>query len=948
MSPTFIPLTFGSGTIEGLQDAVRGTYFSGGDAGAKFRPVVRAPIDIREFVSFESELFGDTDASPIINAAAVTIGDLGRAVGLPAGIFNIGSSLRLPVDNTQLIGAGPNLTDLRVDTANFSSHGPIVAPPVEGQGVPYNDLTLAGLKLNGDYSNSFEFVAAMPLAAPVSSTDGLITPFTVYLDGEPGQVAAFAITPDTEYTPGVGRVRFDDNPFAGDIDFVTYTGIDIPNNALTGCMRFGHDAANRNQLVGTLVRMDPTTMFGLLRIYAFNRLRLIEVHIVDGGSYGLALEGYASVQRGPQYGLYAERCKWFSNGVGRSGDNIDIKTSQFTMFNHCESFFSGDNAFNQRGNNATYIGCVGSEAKAGWTIQSHAPIAPAHYRRGTLALPLLAGDTTANVNWQSQWQAFAAPGTGKVDMEYIAWTGITDNGNGNFTFTGLTRGLKSSVAVDHLASTSSDVVHFIQDPDPADITELFEGDVAASSVDILGCHGNDNEGSAFAILGTGDGVRTEARIIGGGGKRNGRAVTCASSHGIATIIVANADFTENTAGLDFRTADTPIVVGTRIRGCPGNEDVLGSAVMCNALHHGGIFLANDFSGNAGYAFELKRGTQNLKATGIRDAGTVLGPINTGQDNATMTGEYFGRFNIKDLSLTSRATTAVPLTITGAASQSGDFLDAKSSAGTILLAIKSDGALSWSGDTGLGRLQAGVLRATEQFRVVDVGQTVAVTSTPKGFRVGSSNAASLMLQTGWNSSNEANIWHNAYFEPGGATKWAGTLASHGARGIRFAGGATGGIRFFADAVSSTIDTAFTPTETFRVQNDGKIRAMAAGGLLELNVVAATDNTSSGGADGDKIALHSGGYGIGVQQTAAPADGLILYTPAGKGVVVRSVAGSGQKSTGTTKHILRAAGSHFLANVAGAPSTPSGGGEIYVEAGALKYKGSSGTVTTLGAA
>jgi hypothetical protein len=32
----------------------------------------------------------------------------------------------------------------------------------------------------------------------------------------------------------------------------------------------------------------------------------------------------------------------------------------------------------------------------------------------------------------------------------------------------------------------------------------------------------------------------------------------------------------------------------------------------------------------------------------------------------------------------------------------------------------------------------------------------------------------------------------------------------------------------------------------------------------------------------------------------------------------------------------------------PGTPSGGGVIYVEAGALKYKGSSGTVTTLGAA
>lgn len=41
--------------------------------------------------------------------------------------------------------------------------------------------------------------------------------------------------------------------------------------------------------------------------------------------------------------------------------------------------------------------------------------------------------------------------------------------------------------------------------------------------------------------------------------------------------------------------------------------------------------------------------------------------------------------------------------------------------------------------------------------------------------------------------------------------------------------------------------------------------------------------------------------------------------------------------------------FVANATTAPTTnPSGGGIIYVEAGALKYRGSSGTVTTLGAA
>ena len=40
--------------------------------------------------------------------------------------------------------------------------------------------------------------------------------------------------------------------------------------------------------------------------------------------------------------------------------------------------------------------------------------------------------------------------------------------------------------------------------------------------------------------------------------------------------------------------------------------------------------------------------------------------------------------------------------------------------------------------------------------------------------------------------------------------------------------------------------------------------------------------------------------------------------------------------------------FLANDTAPSGTPSGGGLLFVEAGALKYKGSSGTVTTLAVA
>ena len=51
--------------------------------------------------------------------------------------------------------------------------------------------------------------------------------------------------------------------------------------------------------------------------------------------------------------------------------------------------------------------------------------------------------------------------------------------------------------------------------------------------------------------------------------------------------------------------------------------------------------------------------------------------------------------------------------------------------------------------------------------------------------------------------------------------------------------------------------------------------------------------------------------------------------------------------TPTEMIHIDGRQFLSNQT-APATPTGGGTIYVEGGALKYIGSSGTITTLGAA
>jgi hypothetical protein len=57
---------------------------------------------------------------------------------------------------------------------------------------------------------------------------------------------------------------------------------------------------------------------------------------------------------------------------------------------------------------------------------------------------------------------------------------------------------------------------------------------------------------------------------------------------------------------------------------------------------------------------------------------------------------------------------------------------------------------------------------------------------------------------------------------------------------------------------------------------------------------------------------------------------------------------QGNTQATFKFLSDSNAFFVANTSSVPGTPSGGGVLYVESGALKYKGSSGTITTLGAA
>jgi hypothetical protein len=108
---------------------------------------------------------------------------------------------------------------------------------------------------------------------------------------------------------------------------------------------------------------------------------------------------------------------------------------------------------------------------------------------------------------------------------------------------------------------------------------------------------------------------------------------------------------------------------------------------------------------------------------------------------------------------------------------------------------------------------------------------------------------------------------------------------------------------------------------------------------LNVVAnnslVTSATASKTASLIKDVADGGGGGNiivnnSLAQVAAPTVGMV------------DIAGTGTTVSGNTGI------PSFIPNTTGTPATVAGGGTLYVEAGALKFKGSGGTVTTLGAA
>jgi hypothetical protein len=129
------------------------------------------------------------------------------------------------------------------------------------------------------------------------------------------------------------------------------------------------------------------------------------------------------------------------------------------------------------------------------------------------------------------------------------------------------------------------------------------------------------------------------------------------------------------------------------------------------------------------------------------------------------------------------------------------------------------------------------------------------------------------------------------------------------------------------------------------------SVQSGITLKVLATTASTSTSSGalvvsGGVGVAGSIYAGGQIYSTGSTAGfaahPRDGsgylTTWYNPTGDDMQL-------DFATIGTKFTIRSDAVLLLANATAPASNPTGGGYLYVESGALKYRGSSGTITTI---
>ena len=222
-----------------------------------------------------------------------------------------------------------------------------------------------------------------------------------------------------------------------------------------------------------------------------------------------------------------------------------------------------------------------------------------------------------------------------------------------------------------------------------------------------------------------------------------------------------------------------------------------------------------------------------------------------------------------------------------------------------------------------------------------------------------NGSGLNVQydTSGNTRTGLFLWTRGSSSGGfsGGAEWNDTNATARSTAAASVFSSAGVLSFYTDT-SLTAGNTFTPTERWRINTAGHLLA-GADATYDIGAIGATRPRSlylsttaviSTGAStlyvGGSSATYPSVTAAGTGELVLNADVTRFFDKGSSAEVFRVTAG-GNLGLGVSTFGTAAAKVIGIANGTAPTTSPGGMGQLYVESGALKYRGSSGTVTTI---
>jgi hypothetical protein len=387
---------------------------------------------------------------------------------------------------------------------------------------------------------------------------------------------------------------------------------------------------------------------------------------------------------------------------------------------------------------------------------------------------------------------------------------------------------------------------------------------------------------------------------------------------------------------------------TFVRATLTDSDTLNAAAF-NALTAPSATVPDATPGTAGVmpATTTLAGLALINAVDAAAQRIALGLGSLATQSGTFSGSSSGTNTGDQTTISGNAGTATALEtarLIGGSSFNGTAnITSFPAPGPIGSTTPSTGAFTTLSTTGNVTLGGGADFFNGSVRISDVASSTA----PAYFQSGEPGI----------SANNVILSNNYFGTSGGASGRKNT--SVGASYLRLNVGAAS----TSTATLGVISASGTMTDVVAVNSTGAAvtGALSATGAGFNGGFARFESTSSGNSidikgvngagvnDSAFITLRDGTSSrdsfIGLTGDAAPGGAGAIRFATGGNVVRAIITSTGNLGIGTTSFGTSAATVIGIANGTAPSSSPAGMGQLYVEGGALKYRGSSGTVTTI---